>query len=42
MKKLLILIFLSSLISISANAGSEGQEELSKKSTTEVKDPSLS
>ena len=38
MKKLLILIFLSSLISISANAGSEGQEELSKKSTTEVKD----
>ena len=38
MKKLLILIFLSSLISFSAHAGSEGQEELSKKSSAEVKD----
>ena len=38
MKKFLILIFLSSLISFSAHAGSEGQEELSKKSSTEVKD----
>ena len=39
MKKFLILIFLSSfLISFSAYAGSEGQEELSKKSGTEVKD----
>ena len=38
MKKLLILIFLSSLISFSAHADSEGQEELSKKSSAEVKD----
>ena len=38
MKKLLILIFLTSLISFSAHAGSEGQEELSKKSSAEVKD----
>ena len=38
MKKLLILIFLTSLISFSAHAGSEGQEELSKKSSSEVKD----
>ena len=38
MRKLLILIFLSSLISFSAYAGSEGQEELSKKSNSEVKD----
>ena len=38
MKKLLILIFLTSLISFSAHAGSEGQEELSKNSSSEVKD----
>ena len=38
MKKLLILIFLTSFISFSANAGSEGEEELSKKSSSEVKD----
>ena len=38
MKKLLILIFLTSLISFSAHAGSEGQEELSKQSNAEVKD----
>jgi len=38
MKKLIILIFLTSLISFSAHAGSEGQEELSKNSSSEVKD----
>ena len=38
MKKILILIFLTSLISFSAHAGSEGQEELSKNSSSEVKD----
>ena len=38
MKKLLILIFLTSFISFSAHAGSEGQEDLSKKSSSEVKD----
>ena len=38
MKKLLILIFLTSLISFSAHASSEGQEELTKKPTSEVKD----
>tara|TARA_B100001769_G_scaffold142610_1_gene111694 strand:+ start:327 stop:1109 length:783 start_codon:yes stop_codon:yes gene_type:complete len=37
MRKLLILIFLTSFISFSAHAGSEG-EELSKKSSSEVKD----
>jgi len=38
MKKFLILLVLSSLISFSAYAGSEGQEELSKKTDTEIKD----
>ena len=32
------MIFLTSLISLSAHAGSEGQEKLSKKSSSEVKD----
>ena len=38
MKKFLILLVLSSLISFSAYAGSEGQEELSKNPNGEVKD----
>ncbi len=38
MRKLLIYLILSSLISFSSYAGSEGQEEMSKNLNTEVKD----
>ncbi len=38
MKRFLILLIVSSIISFSAYAGSEGQEKLSKNSNTEVRD----
>ena len=38
MKRILILIFLSSFLSVSVYAGSDGQNELSKKSDASVKD----
>ena len=38
MKRIFILIFLSSFLSVSVYAGSDGQNELSKKSNAPVKD----
>jgi len=38
MKRILILIFLSSFLSVSVYAGSDGSNELSKKSDASVKD----